>query len=204
VSLMNQTQIYKMSFTTGALLYHESVKAAELYVEVQDWATVKKRIIESNLFQARRESTLKRVCNEIISRLKLLSPELIQIISDGSRQDQILWVAVCRRHNFIHDFAIEVIREKFLRMDYSFSELDYDVFFDTKTEWHDELNGLKDSTKKKLRQVVLKMLRDAEIISNNMIVPALISKRTAKALLNDKPEHYMVLPVSEKDIREWA
>jgi hypothetical protein len=203
---MNQTQIYKMSFTTGGLLYHESVKAAELYVELQDWPTVRKSIVETNLFQARTENTLKRVCSEILSRLKLFPPELIQIIHDGSRQDQnqILWFAVCKRYKFIHDFAIEVIREKFLQMDYPFSEQDYDIFFDTKAEWHEELSVLKDSTKKKLRQVVLKMLREVEIISENMIVPAFISQKTAKALLKDPFGSYMVLPVSEKDLREWA
>lgn len=198
---------YKMSFTVGGLFYQESMIATELYVKKQDWSVVQNEILESNLFQARTKSSLKRICREIISRLRLLSLEQLEIINKGSRQEQlqILWIAVCKRYVFIHEFAVEVIREKFLLMDYALTEEDYTIFFHTKAEWHEELNNLKDSTQKKLKQVVFRILREAEIISDvNIILPSILSQSIARMLLNDKSGLYIVLPVSDIDIKEWA
>lgn len=200
---------YRMSFTVGGLFYQEAVIAADLYIKKQDWAKVREEILKTNLFQSRTSTALERVCREVLSRLKLLSIEQLKIIQDGSRQEQlqILWVAVCKRYHFIRDFAVEVIREKFLLMDYSLSEEDYTIFFDTKAEWHEELERLKDSTKKKLKQVLFRILREAEITSEaNIILPAILTQRVAKALIPKKSDEsgiYMVLPVSDTDFKEW-
>lgn len=198
---------YKMSFTVGGLFYQESIIAVDLYVKNKDWSKVLYKILEENLFQTRTESSLKRICRETISRLKLLSTDQLQIINKGSRQDQnqMLWIAVCMRYTFIHEFAIEVIREKFLLMDYALTEEDYTIFFDTKAEWNEELDNLKDSTKKKLKQVLFRMLKEAEITSDfNIILPAILSKKMAKILISDKSGAYRVLPVSDIDLKEWA
>ena len=198
---------YKMSFTVGGLFFQEAIIAIELYVKEKNWGKVKEKIIIENLFQARTSSSLERICREVISRLKLLSLKQLQIINEGSRQEQLqmLWIAACKRYVFIYEFAIEVIREKFLLMDYILNEDDYKIFFDTKEEWHEELENLKDSTKKKLKQVLFKILREAEIISEaNIILPAILSKKMAKMLINDKSGAYRVLPVSNIDLKEWA
>ncbi len=195
---------YKISFTVGALFYQESVITAELYIKKMDWTTVRDEIIKANLFQARTVKTLKRICSEIISRLKLLTFEQLEIIHDGTRSEQchILWIAICKRYGFIRDFAIEVLREKFLRMDYALTQQDYAIFFDTKAQWHTELEVLKVSTQKKLKQVLFRMLREAEIISgDNIIIPSILSKRVARALLNDIPGIHIVLPVADINIK---
>lgn len=200
---------YRMSFTVGGLFYQEALLAAELYGKSKDWPKVRQEILKNNLFQSRTSTALERVCREVLSRLKCLSPEQIKILQDGLRQEQlqILWVAVCKRYRFIRDFAVEVIREKFLLMDYSLTEADYTIFFDTKAEWHEELATLKDSTKKKLKQILFRMLREAEITSEkNIIRPSILTQRVAKALLpeeSDRPGIYMVLPVSDTDFEEW-
>ena len=198
---------YKMSFGIGGLFYHEGIIATELYISNKDWSNVRDKIIKENLFQTRTSSSLKRISHEIISRLKSLSFEQLEIINQGSRQDQIqmLWIAACKRYVFIYEFAIEVIREKFLLMDYVLTEDDYTIFFDTKAEWHEELDKLKNSTKKKLKQVLFKILREAEITSDaNIILPSILSKKMAKSLIDDKSGAYRVLPVSEIDLKEWA
>jgi len=198
---------YRMSFTVGGLFYQESVSVADLYIKSKDWTKVREEIFETNLFQARTINSLERICYEVLSRLKLLSSEQLKIIQDGSRQEQLqmLWIAVCKRYSFIRDFAIEVIREKFLLMDYAITEEDYTIFFDTKAEWHEELEKLKDSTKKKLRQVLFKILREAEITSEmNIILPSILTKRVAKVLFSDKSGLYIVLPVSDADFKEWV
>ena len=63
---------YSMSFTTGGLFHLESVKLAALYLGLGDWSEVREKVISKNLLQYRTLNTLKRVCREVISRLKAL------------------------------------------------------------------------------------------------------------------------------------
>ncbi|MCF6248048.1 MAG: DUF1819 family protein [Desulfobacula sp.] len=44
---------------------------------------------------------------------------------------------------------------------------DYTVFFDTKAEWHEELERLKDSIKKKLKQVLFRIPREGHQTNRN-------------------------------------
>ncbi len=195
-----------MSFTVGGLFYQESVLAVDLYLTYKEWSKVREEIFKTNLFQLRTQAALNRVGREVLSRIQCLSRQQLAIVQDGAMpaQLQMLWVAVCKRYDFIRDFAIEVIREKYLLMDYALTAEDYTTFFDHKAEWHDELEKLKDSTRVKLKQVLFKMLREAEIISDdNIILPAMLTRRTAKALLADTSGIYRVLPVSDTDFKEW-
>lgn len=196
-----------MSFTAGGLLHRESVIVAEVYAQLNDWVKVRQEAISTNLIQARTQSSSIRVYREISSRLSLLTEEQLQILYDGLRKEQnlILWIAACKRYRFIHEFAAEVIREKFLRMDIEITLEDYDSFFYDKAEWHEELESLKDTTKKKLKQVVFRMLREAELItSKNVIIPVILTRRVALAIMNDNPYNFSVLPVTDAAIKEWA
>lgn len=196
---------YIMSFTTGALFFSESVKVADLYFDLGDWPLVRERVLESNILQARTINTALRVFREISARLKLLTKKELQLLCNGSRQEQdyLLWIAICKRYAFIRDFAGEVIREKYLRMDFKLTYQDYDVFFNAKSEWHEELEHLKDATKTKLRQVVFRMMREAELLSrDNMIIPGLLTEQLARVIVQDSLAWFTVLPVSDTDIKE--
>ena len=107
---------YSMSFTTGTLLHRESVKLAAEYDKRADWNHVRDHAIAENLLQARTLNTLKRVCREVISRLKTLCPSELDFLLDASPQDQgyLLWLAFCRRYRFVGDFAVEVLRERYI------------------------------------------------------------------------------------------
>ena len=107
---------YCMSFTTGGLFHHESVNLTVLYLDSKDWNAVRAEVIAENLLQTRTLSTLKRVCREVISRLKTLDAgELDLLVASNPReQGYLLWLAVCRRYGFIAEFAVEVMRERYI------------------------------------------------------------------------------------------
>ena len=44
---------YSMSFTTGALLYRESLVIVELYAQLADWKAVRDQVLAGNLLQMR-------------------------------------------------------------------------------------------------------------------------------------------------------
>jgi len=195
-----------MSFTTGGLFFNESLQVAELFNETGNWQKTRDQVLSKNLLQTRTESSAKRRAREICSRLELLTEDQLQLLLSGSRQEQqyLLWIAVCKCYSFIRDFMIEIVREKYLRMDLHLQSQDYDIFFEDKAEWHEELEQLRDSTRAKLRQVLFKTMREAEIISReDMIIPCLLTEQLTKVLAADNPSWLAVLPLSDMDINAW-
>jgi hypothetical protein len=201
-----QPALYTMSFTTGGLFYQESVAVAEVYSRDHDWVAAKEYVQGHNLLQARTQSTGARIWREVSMRLKQLTADEMELLVNGSRHEQqtLLWVAVCKRYRFIRDFAIEVMREKILRMDFTLNQQDYEIFFNAKADWHDELGRLSASTQQKLKQVLFRMLYESEILSrNNEIQLAMLSERLAGVLVKDNREILLLLPVTDAMITEW-
>ena len=197
---------YSMSFTTGALLYPESLTVARLIQETGDWDRVRERVIAGNLLQMRTLNASKRVYREIASRLKRLTAAERALFLDGTRREQIhiLWLAVCKRYRFIHDFAVEVVREKFLRLDFDLGYDDYDIFFSNKAEWHPEVAGVAESTRKKQRQFIFKMMREAELLTQEgQIAPAMLTPREIETIAAGSPAYLAVFPMSPTDLEEW-
>ena len=110
-------------------------------------------------------------------------------------QNQILWLAVCLRYSFIYDFAIEVVKEKYNLMQSKITQLDYDAFFNSKLNWHDELDKLTDSTRYKLKQILFKMLKEAEIVdSDNCILTTFVSPRVIEIINNYDSKYLGIFP----------
>lgn len=171
---------YIMSFTAGALLHQQSVNLAELYFAVDNWDTLRDKVMSENILQARTMSSAKRLCSEIISRLQTLNTAELNFLMGGSYQDQsyLLWLAVCRRYKFIGDFAVEVLHERYITLKNDLGYKDFDSFFNQKSEWHSELEKLTPTTVGKLRQVLFKMLREADLLTaNNMVNSAILSPK---------------------------
>ncbi len=195
---------YSMSFTAGSIFFQESVKFAELYLEFGDWDETKNYIIHQNILQARTLNTSKRICTEIISRLKTMNKQELEFLLDSSSQDQayLLWLAICRRYQFIGDFAIEVIRERFIFLKTDLNYIDFDSFFNQKSEWHVELENIKSSTRNKLRQVLFKILREADLLTeNNLINVATLSPNLIEIICRNDKQEILYFPLFESNLQ---
>jgi hypothetical protein len=195
---------YSLSFTTGSLFHRESVKLATLYLDLGDWDFVRDQVIAENLLQTRTLNTLKRVCREIVSRLKTLSVREMDFLVEAHHQEQayLLWLAVCRRYRFIADFAVEVLRERYITLKTDLTHEDFDSFFNRKSEWHSELDEISPATRSKLRQVLFKILRDADLLTaNNRINAALLSPRLLEVIHQGSGRDVLYFPVFESDVK---
>ncbi len=198
---------YSMSFTTGTLFYRESVRLATLFVDLKDWKIVRNTVLADNLLQARTQNTSKRVCQEIISRLKTLSVQELELLNKGTSQEQayLLWLAICRRYTFIGDFAVEIIRERFISLKTDLSNEDFEAFIHKKSEWHSEIDAIQSSTRSKLRQVLFKMLREAELLTvNNTINAGLLSPRLVQVIAHHQRRDLLFFPVFESDLQGFT
>jgi len=191
---------YKMSFSTGGVFYHESLKLAELYLSTQDWKAVKTEALDKNLLQVRTNSTAKRIIREIVIRLECLSKRELQMLLTGDRieQNALIWIAICRSYQFIFEFSTEVVREHYLNYQFDLSYDDFDSFFYRKADWNEDLEKISESTRKKLRQVLFKMLREVELISEDKkIIPAVLPLRLIKLLKNHTSKDLTIFPMLE-------
>ncbi len=197
-------QKYSMSFTTGNLFQRESVQLAQLYLELNDWRAVRATVLSQNLLQARTESTARRLYNEIVSRLKTLSNiELTYLLrASGQEVGYLLWLAVCRRYQFIAEFAVEVLRERYLTLKIDLPPAEFESFFDRKAEWHSELERIRPSTRIKLRQVVFHILREAGLLTrDNTILAAMLSTELVSVIEQEDHRDLFCFPIFEPDPR---
>ena len=191
---------YCMSFTTGGLFHHESVNLAVLYLDIEDWNAVRQKVMAENLLQTRTLNTSRRVCREIISRLKTLDAgELDLLVASNPReQGYLLWLAVCRRYGFIADFAVEVMRERYITFKTDLTHADFDTFFNGKSEWYAELDQLRSTTRKKLRQVLFKILHEADLLTvNNTIKAAMPSPGLVEVISHANRQDVFFFPAFE-------
>jgi hypothetical protein len=112
-------------------------------------------------------------------------------------------MAICRRYQFIADFAVEVIRERFLSLKADLNPVEFDIFYNRKSEWHQELDKIQPSTRGKLRQVLFKMLKDANLLTEKQVINAAMLSPELKALIaNANLQEFMVLPILEINLKE--
>ena len=191
---------YSMSFTTGSLFQRESLQLAALYLAAGNWNVVRDQVMAENLLQARTLNTRKRVCSEVVSRLKQLSDNELAFLVEASHQDQVclLWLAVCRRYQFIADFAVEVLRERYITLKNDLPHEEFDSFFNRKSEWHSELDGITPATRSKLRQILFKILFEADFLTTgNLIQGAMFSPALLELIRKSRPADLLNLPVFE-------
>ena len=183
---------YRLSFGTGNAYINESNLILKKYLENKDWRETEKYSIENNILQTNTLSSTKRIFREISLRLKSLSHQEQEFFIRGNYLDQsiLIWIAICRTYKFIGDFASIIISEKFSSYQIELDYDDFNYFYEQQKVLYEELNSLKDSTRKKLRQVIFKIMKDLNIVSKKKeITPLLpsvelkeISKLTRKDL----------------------
>jgi hypothetical protein len=195
---------YNMSFTAGGLFFKEAQEVAEIYFDYKNWGEVRKQVLADNVLQAKTKASLKRFIQEIIFRLEQLNEDQLALLISGSIHEKkyLLWYAACKRHKFISEFAVEVIREKFLHLNYKVEQRDFDIFFNRKAEWHDELDGLTVTTVKKIRQVLFRIMREADIIlPDDSINTIHISPKLKGTFSKPTAADFSIFPISDVEIK---
>lgn len=186
--MMTDTPRYALSFTSGALLLREALVAVPIYLRERDWTKVRELIEQDNLLQTRTRSSGLRVAREVVQRLSVLADAEIELLLDASPSERghLMWAAACRRYALIGEFAEQVLRERFLLLAPTLDHDDFDGFIRGKALWHEEVADLKDSTLRKLRSNVFRMLQEAGLLAEGgRIHQAVLTSRMADVLAQD-------------------
>jgi hypothetical protein len=192
-----------MSFGTGGLYANESVAVAGFHAPGQDWDVTAARAQQCGAFPVRKASSARRSIREIVNRLKQLSDEELELLREGERSEQkaLLWLAACRAYRFVGEFAVEVLNERFLSLRTLLTYDDFDSFLGARAEWSPKLGRLSNSTKAKLRAVLFRLMREAEILSqDDRILGAMLSSRVLAKIRDGTPGEIRFFPGAERQL----
>lgn len=203
---MNIESKYILSFTAASLRLNEMVKVA---MAAQDNGSSDLNVVKESgvVFGSVKNRTTDREFREIRKRLEKLTHEQKNILIHGdlNSQKQIAFLAVCKHYAFIRDFTIEVIRDKVLLFDYQLHESDYNSFINSKILLHPELEEFSESTRKKAKQVMYRILEQAGIINNAVektIQPQILQQEVINALVKEDPIWLKIFMMSDRDIKQ--
>lgn len=155
--------------TREQFLFYEMRTTARLMCEGLNDEEIINRIIEENLFQYPTERSIRQMAKTCVARLNSMGEEnLIEaVVSQGSESaKQICMYAMMKQYQLVWDFMITVIGEKYRMQDFSFSQRDVNVFFMQLQEQDDYVAGWSESTVKKVRQVLIRILAENEYLDN--------------------------------------
>ncbi len=203
---MQSQSKYILSFTAASLRLNEMIKVAKA---AYDNNTTDLNVVKESgvVFSSVKTRTSDREFREIRKRLEKLTPEQINILINGDliSQKQIAFLAVCKRYGFIRDFTIEVIRNKVLVFDYQLHESDYNSFINSKILLYPELEEFSESTRKKAKQVMFRILEQAGIINNAVektIQPQILQQDVINAIVKEDSMWLKIFMISDRDIKK--
>ncbi len=155
--------------TKEQFLFYEMRITAKLLLEGLENCEVIKRIVEGNLFQYPTEKSIVSISKVCIVRLhalndnRLIEAVAIQPISIAK---QICLYAMMKQYRLIRDFMITVIGEKYRIQELSFGKKDINIFFMQIQEQDDLVASWSESTIKKIRQIIIKVLAENGYLDN--------------------------------------
>ncbi|WP_319499113.1 DUF1819 family protein [uncultured Cohaesibacter sp.] len=195
---MRKAQKYKMSFSTGGLFLNESIEIARLHLEGETWDETLRRARREGATSLPKAVSNQRTVREISNRLMTLSNEELEFLiefADRADRQALLWLGTCRAYRFVREFALEVVRERYLSYQLDLPRESFDLLFEAKAELNEELSAIKASTRAKLQQVAFRIMREAGILSAaNRIQTAILSPRLKTMIADKNPVELALFP----------
>jgi len=198
---------YQLSMTAAALRYHEAKIVAEVFIEIGDWNLTQNQVLSENLLQKSTSVTAKREFGEIKNRLMTLSADQLRAFTAANLTElkYLAFLSCIKYYRLLNDFMTEVVRTKIQMFDYQILESDWANFIESKKQHIEKIGQASETTLKKIRQVIFKMLADTGIIDDikmKIIQPPLLSREFATLVCLDNPNLLAAFLMSDTDIRK--
>lgn len=196
--MMSPASNYRMSFSVGGLMLNESLAIAQGYQPGESWTSARERLLAQGASSLPKLASQTRALREVYDRIGHLSDaERQYLLDDADRTEQqaMIWLAICRTYRFVHEFAVEVINERYQSWRLDLGLEVFDRFLAEKAECDPSLAELSSSTCAKLRQVLFRILREAGLRSiEGRIQLIWLSGRMKRLIEVNNPADLRVFP----------
>jgi len=161
-------RIYNGEIVAGSLLVKESREVAELLLRGLNEKEFYKEVLISNVLQKRSPASAKRQAKLIRNRLLPLHQDFWNIIQNGSHEQstQALLAASIVHSRLLGDFIKQVIQLQIKTFQKQVSYREWDNFFEECKHREPAAAKWAESTTKKIRQVIFRILAEAKIIDS--------------------------------------
>lgn len=179
-------------------MLNESLAIAQAYHPGETWACARERLLAQGASSLPKLASQTRALREVYDRIGHLSDAERHYLSaeaDRAEQQAMIWLAICRTYRFVHEFAVEVISERYQSWRLDLGHEVFDRFLAEKAETDPALAELSSSTCAKLRQVLFRILREAGLRSiEGRIQPIWLSGRMKRLIEENNPADLRVFP----------
>lgn len=157
---------YSAKLTAEPFMYNETKVLAQCLLDGITAEELKKKNVEENLIKYKSAQSVKRVNSPIFRRLNIMDNQMLDefVHSDIETSKYILLYSIMKTDRLIRDFIIEVYKDKlFMKKEY-IERFDIDNWYEEKCILSKSLREKSDSTASKLKQVIMKTLRDSGLV----------------------------------------
>ncbi|MBR2836001.1 MAG: DUF1819 family protein [Coriobacteriales bacterium] len=164
----------------------ESMLAIGLFHETGSWEEVRRRIIDENLFKLNTQNSRIRISQEIIKRLRTLTPDELAFLAHSYGDDRcaMFWVAICRTYQFMRDFSEQVVAGRYNKNIPVVTPESYEIFYEEQSLIHPELASLAPSSRNKVRTQTFLMLKECKLLNESGVITPLYPSGMFKLALS--------------------
>ena len=149
---------YNGALTREQFMFQEMRIIARLRIKGFSDQEILDRVFQENLFQYPTEREIKSKCRACLKRLDSMAdiPFAIEALANSAigEAKQAALVALMCQSLLMQDFMINVIGEKYRRLDMTLTRRDMNLFFDRLAEQDDNVASWSDQTIEKLKAVI--------------------------------------------------
>lgn len=162
------SSIYNVEISAGSLLQRESREIARLLLDDADKEMWYRALVVDNVLQKSSPTSARRMARLIRNRLEAMSPEFWDLVSEGNMEvgTQALLAASIKHSKLLGDFINEVVRMHYRTYKSHITANDWKNFFEECEQRDSGLAERSETTKKKMAQVVFRILAEAKIIDD--------------------------------------
>jgi len=167
--LDSNTHLYNAEISAGSLLPGESREISKLLIEGADDEVWHQALVVDNVLQKKSPSSARRMARLIRNRLEAMDVDHWHLILDSSREIvlQALLAAAIKHSKLLEDFMVEVVKEHYHTFKRELSKGDWTAFLEDCESRDSAAASWSDSTKKKLGQVVIRILLESGYLNNS-------------------------------------
>lgn len=165
---MTMEQKYSAQLTGAAFNFFEFKQVVNLKMAGYTDKEIREKVLNENLFQHPKTTSVKRVLPSIIKRVNVLDDVLLQLVKTEpiDTGKMINLYTIMKTDRLFFEFMDEVIREKFESNNYLLEKKDVNSFFTEKGEQHEVIANWTENTVNKLKQVFTKILLETGILKD--------------------------------------
>lgn len=159
---------YNSDLTGGSLMVRESRIVADLLIRHATPEQWHQAIQVDNLLQKKTQASAKRNAQAIRKRLELMEPEFWRALRDGDDElaTQVAFCSALERNLLLVEFMEQVIQDAYAMHSEKIEAYHWMDFLDDCANRDNKIHDWHESTKKKMGQVVFRMLIEVGFLDN--------------------------------------